>query len=123
MYTLDTNILIYYLKDDPKVIEFLREKILAPSRFFISTITEAELFGYPQITQEEISEIDKVLETLSIISIDSQIARLAGFFKRKYKLSLPDAIIAATTYLTNSLLLTRNIRHFEKVKEIKAKFL
>ncbi|MCD6500790.1 type II toxin-antitoxin system VapC family toxin [bacterium] len=121
MFTLDTNIIIYYLKDESKVLKFLREEILAGSRFFISTITEAELFGYPQITSEEAIRINEVLATLSIIPIDSQIARLAGLFKRKYQISLPDAIIAATTYLTNSTLVTRNIRDFQKIKEIKVK--
>jgi len=54
MYTLDTNIIIYFLKGELKVKEFLREKTLNGSRIFISTISEAELFGYPEITSEEI---------------------------------------------------------------------
>lgn len=123
MYTLDTNIIIYYLKDDPKVVKFLHKKIFEGSRFFISTISEAELFSYPEITEEEVGKIDKLLKTVSVISIDSQIAQLAGFFKRKYGIDLADAIIAATTYLTNSALITRNIRHFKKVKEFKKIFI
>lgn len=118
MYTLDTNALIYFLKGDEKVVKILREKISQGPRFFISTITEAELFSYPEITPEEFAKIEDILKTLSIISIDSQIARLSGFFKRKYNISLPDAIIAATSYLTNSTILTRNIKHFEKIQEI-----
>jgi predicted nucleic acid-binding protein len=57
-----------------------------------------------------------------IIPVDSQIARLAGFFKRKYKILLPDAIIAATSYLTNTILATRNIKDFKRIKEISVKF-
>ena len=122
MYTLDTNIIIYFLKGESKVKEFLRENTLKNSRFFISTISEAELFGYPEITSEEILKIDGILKTISIIPIDSQIARLAGFFKKKYKTALPDSIIAATSYLTNTILLTRNIKDFKKIKEISVKF-
>jgi predicted nucleic acid-binding protein len=123
MYTLDTNIIIYFLKGDSEVKKFLEEKISRGSRFFISAITEAELFGYPAITPEEASKIEEVLRTISIIPVDSQIARLAGFFKRKYKISLPDAIIAATGYLTNTILLTRNVKDFKKVKEISTKYI
>jgi len=123
MYTLDTNIIIYFLKGELKVKNFLREETLKGSRFFISTISEAELFGYPELTSEEISKIDEIFKTISIIPIDSQIARLAGFFKRKYSTSLPDSIIAATGYLTNTVLLTRNIRGFKKIEEISAKFI
>jgi len=71
MYTLDTNIIIYFLKGESKVKEFLRENTLKNSRFFISTISEAELFGYPEITSEEILKIDEILQSISIIPIDS----------------------------------------------------
>lgn len=120
MYTLDTNVIIYFLKDDPKVVNSLREKIFQDSRFFISTITEAELLSYPEMTPEELIKIEGVLKTISIIPVDSYIARLSGFFKRKYNVFLPDAIIAATSYLTNSTVLTRDIKHFEKIQEIVA---
>lgn len=118
MYTLDTNVLIYFLKGDPLVVKILRERISQNSRFFISTVTEAELFSYPEITSEELIKIEDILKTISIISVDSQIARLSGFFKRKYNIPLPDAIIAATSYLTNSVVLTRNIKDFQKIQEI-----
>ncbi len=121
MYTLDTNILIYLLKDESSVVKFLRENILKGSRFFISSITEIELLSYPKISPDEREKVEDILKTLSIISVDSQLAWLASFFKRKYKTSLPDAIIAATAYLTNSTLLTRNIKHFQKIKEISIK--
>ena len=123
MYTLDTNIIIYFLKGESKVKKFLRENTLKNSRFFISTISEAELFGYPEITSEEVLKIDEILQSISIIPIDSQIARLAGFFKKKYKTALPDSIIAATSYLTNTVLLTRNIKDFKKIKEISVDFI
>ncbi len=123
MYTLDTNIIIYFLKGESKVKEFLRDEILKGSRFFISTISEAELFGYPELIFEEVSKIDEILKAISIIPIDSQIARLSGSFKRKYKISLPDSIIVATSYLTNTVLLTRNIKDFKKTKEISVKFI
>jgi len=123
MYTLDTNVFIYFLKGDLRVAKFLREKISQSSRFFISAITEIELFSYPELTKEESIKIDDILKTLSIISVDSQVARLAGFFKRKYNISLPDAVVAATAYLTNSEVITRNEKDFKKIKEVSPKFI
>lgn len=123
VFTLDTNIIIYFLKGEPKVADFLKKEISAGSRFYISTITEAELFSYPEITPEEIVEIEAILKTISTILVDSQIARLSGYFKRKYNFSLPDAIVAATSYLTNSILVTRNVGDFKKIKEIKVLFI
>ncbi len=121
MYTLDTNLIIYFLKEDPKAVEFMRESIFQGSRFFISSITETELFSYPEMTKEEFIKIDDILKTLSIISLDSQIARIAAFFKRKYNIPLADAVIAATGYLTNSVVVTRNIKDFQKIQEITIK--
>lgn len=93
----------------------------------------AHAFSFPQLARLSSlailklplkkSKIDNILRNLSIIPIDSQIARLSGFFKRKYNVSLPDALIAATSYLTNSILVTRNIKDFEKIKEIKTEFI
>ena len=123
MYTLDTNVIIYFLKGDLKVKKFLNEEISKGSRFFISAITEAELFGYPALANEEALKIEEMLKTISIIPIDSQIAKLAGFFKRKYKISLPDAIVAATSYQTNTTLITRNIKDFKKIREISVSYI
>jgi len=123
MYTLDTNVIIYFLKGDLKVKKFLNEEISKGSRFFISAITEAELFGYPALANEEALKIEEMLKTISIIPIDSQIAKLAGFFKRKYKISLPDAIVAATSYQTNTTLITRNIKDFKKIREISVNYI
>ena len=118
MYTLDTNIIIYFLKGQSEIVKLLQNKIYQSAHFFISTITEAELLSYPEMTSDELAKIDNILKTLSIIPVDSQIARLSGFFKRKYNISLPDAIIAATGYLTNSTILTKNIKDFKNIQEI-----
>ena len=118
MYTLDTNVLIYFLKDDPSVVKFLRDNILEGSRFFISSITEIELLSYPNISRSETIKIEDILQTIPSVPIDYRIARLASFFRRKYKISLPDSVIASTAYLTNSTLLTRNVKDFLKIQEI-----
>ena len=45
-YTLDTNVIIYYLKDDAKAISLLREIIVHDAPIYISAITELELFAF-----------------------------------------------------------------------------
>ncbi len=119
MYTLDTNAIIYYLKNDPKTVSVLEEIFNQDFPIYISAITEAELFGFSNLTFKEAKRIDDLLTTLLFIPLDSHLARIAGFFRRQYKLKIPDCIIAATATFTNSTLITRNIRDFKKIPDVK----
>ncbi len=118
LYTLDTNAIIYYLKDDRNAVSALQEIFDSNAPVYISTITETELFSFPNLTPKEISLIDELLSTLSIIPLSSKIARIAGSLKRIYNVKLGDAVIAATTLFTGSTLLTRNVEDFRKIKEL-----
>jgi len=40
--------------------------------------------------------------------------------RRKYRLKLPDSIIAATAIENNLKLLTRNLKDFERIAELKS---
>jgi predicted nucleic acid-binding protein len=81
-------------------------------------ITEVELFGFPQLSDEEAERIEKFLHTVSIIPMDSQIARLTGTIRKKHQLRIADSVIAATALFTGTRLLTRNVGDFKKVPEL-----
>jgi predicted nucleic acid-binding protein len=117
MYTLDTNAIIYYIKEDPHAYPLLEDVLHDPScTIYVSTVTEVELFSFPTLSAEEATLIEEnVLQTVSLISLDSQIARIAGQIRAAYKLKLPDSVIAATALFTGSTLLTRNHRDFTRV--------
>ena len=82
MYTLDTNAIIYYLKDEAKAVAQFRDVLLRDVPLYISAITEIELFGFSEISRAEILKIESILSTLAIIPIDSRIARIAGELRR-----------------------------------------
>lgn len=119
MYTLDTNAIIYYLKKDSSAVAVFEKIFSRNIPVYISTITELELFSYPAIGQEEAGLIDIALKTVSIIPLDSRIARLAGSLRRLYRLKISDAAIAATTLSTGSTLVTRNTKDFRKIPNIR----
>ncbi len=118
MLTLDTNALIYYLKADVVATEVIRSAFEAYTPMFVATVTELELFSLPTITPEEVAEANRVLLTLSIIPLDSQIARIGAQLRREYRLKTPDSIIAATALLTHSTVLTRNVKDFKKIAHL-----
>jgi predicted nucleic acid-binding protein len=118
MYTLDTNAIIYYLKDDPVTVPILSDIFAGIAPVYVSAITEVELFGFPSLETVESERIEAILQTVAILSLDSRIARIAGTLRRTYGLKIPDSVIAATALFTNTTLLTRNSNDFKKVIDL-----
>jgi len=118
VYTLDTNAIIYYLKDDPEAVAALREIFSEDTPLYISTITEAELFGFPTLSDQEAEQIDSLLRTVAVIPVDSRIARTAGLIRRTCRVNIADSVIAATALFTGTTLLTRNTRDFRKIPNL-----
>ena len=68
MYTLDTNVIISYYRRDPHVVPVRREILRDPtSSIDVSTITEAELFSFANLSEEEKDFIEAILQTISLI--------------------------------------------------------
>jgi len=118
MYIFDTNAVIYYVKEESSVVSIIEDIYTKNIPVYVSVITEAELFGFPQLSDEEAERIEKFLHTVSIIPMDSQIARLTGTIRKKYQLRIADSVIAATALFTSARLLTRNVGDFKKVPEL-----
>ena len=53
MHTLDTNAIIYYLKDDAHAVFELNRIFASGKPIYVSAITEIELFGFPNLTAKE----------------------------------------------------------------------
>lgn len=118
MYTFDTNVILYYIKGEDDVATRVEEIYRRGSLVYVSAITEAELFGFSSLTEEEAERIDMFLKTVSIVPVDSHIARISGTLRRTYGVKIPDSVIAATALFTGSTVLTRNIKDFKKVHNL-----
>lgn len=118
MYTLDTNAILYYLKDDADAVAMFRQVFARNTPIYISAITELELFAFANLSAQEESLIEDLLATISVIAVDSRIARLAALVRRSYRLKVPDSVIAATAMFTGSTLLTRNTRDFRRIPNL-----
>lgn len=118
MFTLDTNAILYYLKGDERAFPLIEKALNENTPLYISVVTELELLSFPRSTEQEINLIEKLLATVSIIPMDSRLARIAATLRRTYRLKTPDSIIAATSIFTGTTLLTRNTRDFLRIHEI-----
>jgi len=118
VYTLDTNIIIYYFNGGATILAFLRDQITQGAPLFVSTVTEHELYSYPHLTPQEVTRIDALLTTLTVIDVDSRIAQLSGQLRAAYGIKALDSMIAATALMTGTTLATRNVRDFHRVPNL-----
>ncbi|HAQ21004.1 MAG TPA: VapC toxin family PIN domain ribonuclease [Prolixibacteraceae bacterium] len=123
-YLLDTNICIYYFKGQYD----LKEKIgkIGFQKFAISEVTLAELIYGAEKSQKKaqnIKVVEDFAERISIIPIFDSI-RIYGKEKARLKqkgtvISDLDLFIGATAIVNDMTLVTRNVREFERLDNIR----
>ncbi len=120
---VDTNIIIYVLKGVDPAIKAMEGFEQADVDIYYSTIIEAELFSFHQLTEKQKDKIRDILNLGEIIEVDSVVALQAAEFRalsrKEYerKLKLPDALVAATAFINSAVLITRNVRDFSHLEE------
>lgn len=116
---LDTNIVIEHLRDDPMIAPFfdaISRGVLMPA---ISTITEFELLRYPDLNDAHEIVILRLLNDFRIHAVGRRTAQIAALLYRRYRGKTNDLLIAATAIEHGVPLLTRNIRDFRNIPELK----
>lgn len=108
---LDSNIIICLSKREVP-LSFLDQF----DEHYISVITYMEVLGYQFRNPKEEEFIREMIEVFRILFIDQRIADMAIQIRKKRRIKLPDAIIAATAKALNLCLVTRNIDDFKKVE-------
>jgi predicted nucleic acid-binding protein len=118
MSTLDTNAIIYYVQDDAHTAMVLEAIYARHVPVSVSVMTEAEFFAFPHLSEGEAERIEQFLHTVSIIPMDSQIARMAAIVRKRYGLKMAESVIAATALLTGTCVVTRNVEDCRKVPQL-----
>ncbi len=110
-YLLDTNILSYTLKGLADVRLYFD---IPPS---ISVVSEIEIPGVKDIISSEIKIRETVIEYCQIIPITNSIKKKTIELKRTIKLTVPDALIAATSIEGGFTLVTAD-KGFKRIKDL-----
>lgn len=118
-YVYDTNIFIYYLAGDPTVNSWFAETFLNLHEVLFSPIVRIELLSFIGLSQEEEQAIEDLLCQFNSVPLLREIENQTIQLKRKYKIKLPDAIIAATAIHQDAFLVTRNVQDFQGIAELK----
>ena len=123
-YLLDTNVCIYYFKGKYG----LKEKVekIGYDYFYISEITLAELVYGAEKSQrptQNLKTVDNFLEKIQVLPIFDSI-KVYGKEKARLKtkgkiIDNLDLFIGATAIVNDMVLITRNIKHFERMENLK----
>jgi len=108
----DTDIIIDFLRGNKgakKVMASIKDKDMP----CCTVITVAEIRAGMREAEENATM--SLIGSLDVLSIDKNIARLAGDLKRKTRqkqLELDDCFIAATAIMHQAILITHNLKHY-----------
>lgn len=107
---LDSNIVIYAAKpENAFLIDWLKEEV------YVSAITQVEVLGYPDLERTDEEKFMLIFEQTQVLAVSQAVIEKAIEFRRIRRISLGDAIIAATAHLNNLELLTRNANDFRHI--------
>ncbi|MBH8554419.1 type II toxin-antitoxin system VapC family toxin [Nostocaceae cyanobacterium CENA357] len=118
-YIYDTNIFIYYLAGEPIVDSLFAEDFLNLHDILMSPIVRIELLSFSGLSEGEEQAIEDLLSQFSSVSLSQEIEDQTIELKRRHKIKLPDAIIAATALNQDAFLVTRNVRDFKGIFALK----
>ena len=119
-YIWDTNIVIYFLQNQlTDDAEYFLDNLLEKSKPAISSITEIELLCWQKADEEDIKAINDFIKYSQIINLNDSVKENTVDVKKANTIKLPDAIIAASAKTYDLTLLTRNIKDFKSIKNLK----
>jgi len=113
-YVFDTNTLIEYLNGNQALARFHHTRIL------LSVITVVEFLSYSQIGEHGRKLFLDFLESAEVVDLKSDDIQLMDeitTIRIKFKIKLPDAIIAATALTKRAVLIT-NDKGFSKIDSL-----
>lgn len=114
-YLFDTNILIYYFADTLPAAEIASVETILKTSFNISIITKIEFFGFEKFSPDNFSQELQFIRNANVIPLTDEIADITIDLRRKSRIKLPDAVIAATCLQDSLTLITRNTRDFQGI--------
>lgn len=115
---VDTDVLIDFLRGQKQAVAFFKS---ASDAICFSAITVAEVYSGIRSTREE-TELDRLFSLFPVLPATREIARLAGQlvgqYGKSHSVEIPDAIIAASTMVSDAELQTLNVRHYPMLKNL-----
>ncbi|CAK8710993.1 MAG: tRNA(fMet)-specific endonuclease VapC [Candidatus Electronema aureum] len=128
MYLFDTNIITNVLKKQPSQCLLERLALIPKHQQHISTVTVSEIvYGAMKSSRPayHLNNLEQILlPSVNVVSFDRKAACVCGRLraeleKKGQPLDLADLEIASIAIAEDLILVTGNIRHFGRIKELR----
>lgn len=120
-FLLDTNAVGLYLDDELFTANYIKPGAIIS----ISVITQLEFLSNPESGAKSRSFFDEFVELIEIYPVlgeNKELITQGVAIRKKYKLKLPDAIIAGTAMVNDATLLSADDA-FSKIHNLKFQFI
>lgn len=119
MILCDTNILIEFLKNNQIIVNNLRK--IGTTQIAISHVSAAELY-FGAFNKKELEYLRSYLQLIQLVPITTAISnrflQLMETYSLSHRISIPDALIAATAIELDIYLYTLNKKDFKFIKDL-----
>ncbi len=127
MVCLDTTFVIDLLRGDSKArliaqnFDNSSESVFVTSPSIVEIVDGAFLSFDPN---KEVKKIEELLSSIMVLDLNKENAFMAGKTEAQLKesgevIEIEDIMIAAIAMTNNERLITRNVKHFSKIKDLK----
>lgn len=115
MHLVDSNIIIYATKPDGSVFR----QLLTDEVCMTSVVSKVEVLGYQGLKDTERHLLEELFETMPVLRITDSVVDKAIELRQARRMSLGDALIAATALHHDLMLTTRNTGDFVNIAGLK----
>ena len=106
---IDSNIIIYSAQPHHgELRSFIAEH--APA---VSAVSVVEVLGYQKLSEGDRAKLEAFFDAATVLPLDDEVVWEAVRLRQLRRMTLGDALVAATTLVAGRTLVTRNVRDFD----------
>jgi predicted nucleic acid-binding protein len=111
---LDSNIIIYAAEPGYDAVR----SFIAPEQPLVSVVSKVEVLGYHNLLPENKQRLERLFQIFPLLPITDAIVEQAINLRQQRKISLGDALIAATALTHGLIWVTANVKDFDWIDEL-----
>lgn len=126
MVVLDSDILVGVLRGDEAAVEFMNKLEQKGEKLNTTAINAFELFEGALMSgrEDKVSKVENLMKSFGLYAFSSsaswKAAEISSFLKKKGEtLDFQDIAIASIAILYNETVITRNAKHFNRIRGLK----